>query len=161
MNPYLTVSEADDYFEERLSTTPWDSADDDKKLKSLKQATRMIDRLNFAGEVLVDGQELQFPRKNINYSNVGAEVVTSDATVPQDIKDATCEIAISLLDGWDMNVEHQNLAAQSQGFSNVRTSYDRGAVLDYIKAGIPCFSAWALLRPYLRDPNSVVLIRDS
>lgn len=140
---YLSLTSANTYFnEERLVTTAWNAASDTEKLKALKEATRRIDRLNFRGSKTSAAQERQFPRDG-------------DTAVPQDIMRACAEVAYALLDGVDPDREANNLNVTGEGFSSVRTNYDRGFVPDYVRAGIPTQTAWNYLSPYLIDPRDV------
>jgi hypothetical protein len=146
VDPYIDVADAQTYFDERLRTDPWDDAEDSDKLKALKMATRMIDKLNFAGCKHDEDQELQFPRGD-------------DTEVPQDIKDATCELALALLDDVDPNLEVENLSHTKQGIGDARVERDTTFSDEHIRAGIPSIDAWNLLKPYLRDPREVGLLR--
>lgn len=143
---YITVEEAQDYFDAKLGTDAWDSSTDDEKLKALKNATVLINRLNFKGYKTISNQGNEFPRDG-------------SSIVPQPILDATCELALVLLDGASVNQEMSNIAATSRGFSSVRTNYTRDFVLAHIAAGIPSAEAWQLLLPYLRDPREIRIQR--
>jgi len=148
MTPYVTNSEADTYFDARLHSNAWDTATEAKRTKATKEATLIIDRLNYLGEKTADTQENQFPRND-------------DTTVPQDIKYATCEIALALLDGVDPDMEYENLFMTTQQYSNVRSTYDRSRVSRNIVAGVPSVRAWRYIQPYLRDQHTVNLNRKS
>lgn len=148
MAKYVEVAEAIIYFSERLNTQAWDNAESGDQVKALATATRYIDRLNFAGEKTDPDQENQFPRGG-------------DTEVPEDIKAATCEIALALLDGVDIEVERNNLDMVSQGFGNVRSTYERNTKPAHILAGIPSIVAWNLLLPYLPDSRLVRVTRVS
>lgn len=139
LDPYLTVEDAQLFFNGRLNTYPWDNATDPEKLKALKMATGRIDRLQYIGVRLDPEQELEFPR---DYQT----------QVPQAIEEACCLIALSLLDGVDVEIEDQNLSAVTQAFSTARTTYNPAVRRDYIRNGIPNVEAWQLLLPYLEDP---------
>jgi len=143
---YLTVPDADDYFDSRLENDVWLDADDNQKERAIITAGKYIDRLNFAGDVAATGQEHQFPRGD-------------DTTIPDDVKEACCELAYALLDGIDPELEIENLSMTAQGFGNVRTTYDRTDKPVHILAGIVSVTAWRLLLPYLRDNRSVNLCR--
>jgi len=143
---YCTKTEADTYFSGRLNTDAWDDASDADKDKVLIQATRIIDQLNFKGEKTDAAQELQFPRND-------------DTEVPDDIKCACSEIALALLDGVDPEIEADNLFMISQGYANVRSTYDRQAQAEHSVAGVPSVTAWRYLLPYLRDSRAVDLSR--
>jgi hypothetical protein len=145
---YSTIAEAQIYFDGRLGTDAWDCADDTDRNKSLIMATRSIDRLNYLGCKSNSGQTLQFPR-------------SGDTAVPQDIMDATAELALTLLDSVDPGFEHEGLRMSSQTYSNVKTTYKDDEYSPHIAAGIPSIIAWHLLLPYLHDPRFLNLDRVS
>lgn len=143
--PYITIPDADDYFETRLNTEDWLYATDEEKYKSLCMATRIINSLNFSGTSL-----------NINNN----EFPRDDSTiVPQAILEATCEIALSLLDGTDMEQEVENLIATSQSYATVRSEYNPQLVLEHMRAGVPSVVAWNLLKPYLVNSRTISINR--
>ena len=92
-NSYLSVADAETYFEDRLNTTTWDDAFDQDKSASLIQATKFIDVKRFLGSRYDSTQSLSFPRSGLYVDNI----LLDEDTVPQDIKDAVCEFAIYLL----------------------------------------------------------------
>lgn len=143
---YGDIPLADSYFTERLGTRAWDNANDTDKFKALAMATRAIDRLNYSGDKADADQELQFPRDD-------------DTEVPSDILIAAYECALAYLDGYDPNIEIENLAISSQGFAEVRDTYDRSFALPHVRMGIPSVVAWNNLLPYLRDPNYFTISR--
>ena len=146
---YIDRIEAQAYFDGRLNTDAWDDVTDDaEKDKSLIMSTRIIDRLNFLGTKTDDNQDLQFPRDD-------------DVDIPQDVMDATAEIALALLDGVNPELEYENLFMTSQGYGGIRSSFDRTVKAPHLLAGIPSVTAWRLLHPYLRDPNSLEMYRVS
>ena len=104
-NSYATVAECTTYLDERLNAGAWTTAvaaaaDDD--VRALIQATRMIDLLTFEGQPTnpLNGtstgttQALKFPRYSVD--NDAGWVWESDV-IPQPVKDATCELALYLL----------------------------------------------------------------
>jgi hypothetical protein len=114
----------------------------------MAQATRIIDNLNFIGSKADVDQPLQFPR-------------SQNTIIPVQVEQASYEVALKLLEGIDPDIEAMNLSVQRQGFAISMTHYDRSFVPPWIRAGIPCQSAWVLLVPYLRDPNQLLLRRSS
>ena len=148
MAQYATEAEGDTYMGERLNTAAWDAAASADKDKALQWATKLMDRLNFLGEKTDENQVLQFPRD-------------ADTVVPDDIKNACIESANSLLDGVDPELEFENLSMISQGYSNVRSTYDRSRPAEHILAGIPSIIAWRFLKQYIRDIHTVDLDRAS
>ena len=164
---YVTVVEAQAYFEERLHEQAWSIARASDRPKALLKATRIIDTLNFAGcknavYVLLENnpdatptqiraaeaaQELEFPRDE-------------DTEVPAEIEQACCEIAHALLDGVDPDSELENLGIVSQGYASVRTTYNRANVsIEHLMNGVPSATAWRLLKPFLRDSDAIRLSR--
>ena len=146
--PYVTNPEADTYFESRLHSDAWDTATDINQTKATKEATLIIDRLNFLGKKSSDTQPNQFPQND-------------DSVIPEDVKYATCEITLALLDGIDPEMEYENLFMTSQQYSNVRSTYDRSRIPVNYVAGVPSMRAWRYLQPYLRDHQTVHLNRKS
>jgi len=145
---YATLTEANTYFDTKLNADAWDNADDTDKTKALEEGTRMIDRLNFAGEKAEESQTLQFPRG-------------TDTVIPGDIKYADCEIALALLDGVDPEIEFENLRMTAHRYGPVQTNYTVESPSPHIIAGIPSVAAWRYLVPYLRDIRAVQLHRVS
>lgn len=143
---YCTLEEAAFILEAELNTAPWDGATDVERTKALKKATRLIDRLEFEGEKSDAAQALEFPRGG-------------DSVVPPDIQIACTLIAVRLLEGVDMNLERESLRHTSTGISAVRMSSDTGIILPWIVAGIPSAEAWDYLRPYLRGPQGIDILR--
>lgn len=148
VTPYIDAATATtSYFAtERLVTAAWDSASSTLQTKALVEATRLIDRLNYAGWKSDPAQANQFPRSN-------------DTLVPQDVKDACCEIAYSLLDDVDIDMEAENNQFTSQGVGDARISRDTSFGLEHKIKGIPSLRAWAMLKPYFRDDKEVNLER--
>lgn len=93
INSYVSLEEANTYFNARLNNGHWLSLDEPKKQASLIQATQIIDSKNYNGQKTLPNQPLRFPRKNIIYDG---EYLKSDE-IPLKIKQATCELAIHLL----------------------------------------------------------------
>lgn len=148
---YGSITEAEAYFATRLNTDAWDclegAANETKdKTAALTMATKIIDRLNFLGCKTDPTQQNQFPRD-------------AATTVPEAIKEASFEIALALLDGVDPEIEFENLFLISQGYSNVRATFDRAQKSPYFLAGVPSAAAWMLLKPFLIDPNEIRLDR--
>lgn len=143
---YATVGEADNYFDQVLNSDAWSDAVEADKEKALIMATRVIDQLNYEGEIAADGQELQFPRDD-------------DTSIPQNVRDACCEEAFALIDNRDIELERDNLRVSSQGYSSVKTSYKETMATPNLVAGILSTKAWDLLLPYLRDVSTIKVNR--
>ena len=96
-NSYVTLAEADTYFETVPSSTQWDNKTDDKKNRALISATRWIDTLNFYGDRCDADQALSWPRNNYHVDRVEL----SCSAIPNDIKYATYELANALANDTD------------------------------------------------------------
>lgn len=143
---YGTLQEAHNYLSRKLNNTSWLEAIPEKRQAAITEATRIIDTLNFRGKKHISTQLLQFPRG-------------TDSVIPYDIKFACFEIALRLLDGFDPELEVENLGSTNQGIAGLRDTYDRSFVLDHIRAGVPSPRAWSLLLPYLVDPKTIIVSR--
>lgn len=61
-NSYISLVEADQYFENRDNSSAWTAATDDQKKQSLIEGTRRVDSNRFKFQTLKDEQSLEFPR---------------------------------------------------------------------------------------------------
>lgn len=143
---YITLSDADIYFQNKLKNEAWNDATDAEKTAALIESTRRIDSLRYIGSKTDLLQSLEFPR----YPSI---------VIPSDIKIACLELAYVLLDDIDADMEIENLAVTSDKYSSVSTSYNRSFTLEHIQAGIPSIFAWQHLLPYLVNPLNLTLRR--
>ena len=135
-NSYVTLAEADTYFETTPESSTWDNKSDDAKNRALISACRWIDSLNYYGTRCEDDQALKWPRQNYEVDNVE---LTSDE-IPKSIKYAQYELARKLANdtdamtgnkGTDGNIEEVKLgdmevkySTQSQGIGTVNNVFD-------------------------------------
>ena len=96
-NSYVTLTEANSYFETVPDSTTCDNKTDDQKNRSLIAATRWIDSFVYYGDRCDDGQALKFPRNN--YQVDGVELACSK--IPNNIKYAQYELARALANDTD------------------------------------------------------------
>ena len=96
-NSYVTLAEANAYFETVPSSTNWDNKSDDNKNRALISAARWIDTLVYYGDRCDDDQALKFPRTN--YQVDGVELACT--LIPQNIKYAQFELARALANDTD------------------------------------------------------------
>lgn len=92
-NSYVTLAEANTYFETVPDSSTWDDKTDDQKNRSLISSTRWIDSLNFYGDRCDTNQALSWPRNNYHVDRV--ELTCS--AIPADIKYAAYELARALV----------------------------------------------------------------
>lgn len=98
-NSYVTVAEADTYFDERLAVTEWtDLSGDDDKVRALIMATRRLDLEEYEGEKADIAQALKWPR--IYATDDDGEEYDSD-TIPTIVQHSTYELALELLKAGD------------------------------------------------------------
>jgi hypothetical protein len=107
-NSYVSVAEADAYFEARIDSQPWEAADEvdaEQKKRLLVSAARRINQINLIGRKASTTQALAFPRMGgmrirlLNpeswgsFRSLDGEAYDLDE-IPQAIKDAQCELAL-------------------------------------------------------------------
>lgn len=87
-NSYITVDEADSYFEGRLYSDKWETAQAPDR--ALVMAARLLDtQISWAGRPVSDNQAMAWPR-------VGVRDVLPDV-IPTAVKAAQAELALALL----------------------------------------------------------------
>lgn len=96
-NSYVTLAEADAYFETTPASSTWDDKSDDQKNRALISATRNLDVLTYYGERCTTTQALKWPRKE--YTVDGIELACT--FIPDEIKIATFELARALANDTD------------------------------------------------------------
>ena len=96
-NSYVTLAEANTYFETVPDSTTWDDKTVDQKNRALIAATRWIDSFMFFGDRCDQGQALKFPRNNYQVD----DVELSCTTIPVNIKYAQYELARALANDTD------------------------------------------------------------
>lgn len=104
VNSYVTVNEAEDYFDTRIDAGAWHSADADDKESALVTATLILDENQFIGAAVSSTQSLAWPRENAEYFdtklNLWVEIQSTE--VPSRIKLAVYEMAFHLLANQDL-----------------------------------------------------------
>lgn len=176
---YGSVAEATDYFANRLHEFAWTQAEPTDRPKALIFATRIIDTLNFKGNKATISALLTASGCDSDISEALDDCCVSVAeiqeaslaqnlafprgtdTVPPDTIVCACyEIAHSLLDGKDPEIELENLGVISHGYASVRTTYSRGHVpIEHLINYVPNALAWRWLKPFLRDEDAIILRR--
>jgi len=91
-NSYVTLAEANTYFETVPDSTTWTNNTRDQKNKALIAATRWIDTLVFYGDRCDHGQALKFPRNNYQVD----DVELACTAIPNNIKYAQYELSRAL-----------------------------------------------------------------
>ena len=96
-NSYVTLAEANSYFETVPDSSTWTNKTDDQKNRALIAAAREIDNLVFYGDRCDNGQALKFPRNNYEVD----DVELACTAVPNNIKYAQYELARALANDTD------------------------------------------------------------
>jgi len=118
-NSYVTLLEAEEYFGARLFSDNWNNASEANKIAALIQATKRIDREKFYGDRVSSTQKLAFPRSGISY----IDNVLYDGIIPEQIKDATCEVAIYMLSN-DISQKDTNIGdKKSVAVGSIKVEY--------------------------------------
>jgi hypothetical protein len=101
-NSYVTVTEADRYFEDRLDAAAWTEASEDQKRQSLITASLMLNDYKWVGTAVSESQALAWPREGVYHEpKLGYEIELPE-TVPSRIISATYELAYHLLNNDDL-----------------------------------------------------------
>ena len=96
-NSYVTLADADAYFDTTPDSTNWDNKTTDQKNRALISATRWIDALSFYGDRCSETQALKWPRKD--YTVDGIDLACT--LIPVGIEIATYELARALANDTD------------------------------------------------------------
>lgn len=143
--PYADATYADAYFGERVNVAAWTGSD---KTKALQQATRMIDLLPLVSEKCDDTQAREFPRA------VDDGCADESGDVPTEVQDATCEVAIALLENKTLEQLSANAGIKSKKVGDASQSYADGRgrmALADDNLGLPSPTAARMLAPWISD----------
>lgn len=157
-NQFVTLDEADTYLLTVLDTEAWDLSTDSKRAKALKQATRMIKALAVPDFMATANDALT------KIASLGAEPIPAEllaqSVMPEDIIAATVEIALKLLDGYDVELEFANASIASVSFNSIKQdNKTKEEIPLHVIAGIPSAYAFSLLRGYMPNSKTVHLNR--
>lgn len=123
-NSFVTIEEAQAYFDERYDSQTWLGLSDEDKEKLLISATRKINMFDFCGEKEDKSQDLEFPR---------------DFGTPKDIKDAVCEEAIQIAtNAKDPHAKNKEKGVASISLGAGSVSYNAEAKSEESKLLVSC-----------------------
>jgi hypothetical protein len=114
-NSYVTIAEADTYFETRIDSANWVTSSDEIKDQALVTATWLIDDSSWIGSAVSSSQALAWPRRNAIYNDprLGLQISIAEDEVPSRVKTAVYEQALHLVNNEDV------LMGQSQTFESI------------------------------------------
>lgn len=161
---YATVNYADEYFKYELYAEKWFITEKDIKEKALVTATRQINALNFNGIPANSGQKLAFPRVSNKVRQLTdheriiyrEQLESMKANVPEDVKKATCEQALYLIQKQESQFNFDDLQAQnvsSYTVGDVSVSFNTSKTNTLISL---TNKAQMLLAPYIRRYTRLV-----
>jgi hypothetical protein len=96
-NSYVSLEEAQAYFENRIDVAAWLLADDVMKEQALVTATSLLDTYSYIGQSLSASQPLAFPRIGMYFDSKTGTQVILDSSIPDRIIKATFELSYHLL----------------------------------------------------------------
>jgi hypothetical protein len=115
LNSFASVSYGDDFFAKRLHDTTWTTAVQATKEAALMWATIQLSQLGWKGVKTNPASTVSWPRKGVSYSEwyepqsldptssydsfgyVSSTRTIADTEIPFEVKDACCELAMSLI----------------------------------------------------------------
>lgn len=145
IDSFITLSQAETYFDGRLYVLDWSGASDGDKEKAMKMATRALNRMAWRGSLTDDSQVLAWPRQGV-IGREGREIAVT--TVPQDVKDAQAELALALLRE-DLTADDSNRGVKRVKAGTVELEYNGEAPAKALPDAVQ-----ELLDPYLRPSPS-------
>ena len=119
-NSFVSISESDEYFENRLNSETW-FANDGAVEQALVTATGILDDMDWGGTATPTASyPLSWPRDITYYDNKSGYFVnveddrstTFEGTIPGDIKKATFELALHLLN--NMKTQESNASGENK-----------------------------------------------
>jgi hypothetical protein len=144
-NSYVTLAEANTYFETAPDSSTWTDKTDDQKNRALISATRWIDALSFYGARCTDTQALSWPRENYMVDGVAL----SCTLIPQRIKAATFELARALANDTDAITGTSGLTGtyDEVALGELRVKYNKSSQTSTLINNI--FDVYPWLQSYL------------
>lgn len=147
-NSYVTIADADTYFETRIDSAEWESADDETKEQALVTATQLIDERHWIGAAVSSSQALAWPRKDAIYYDprMGQQITIANDEVPSQVKIAVYEQALHLVQNEDL-IAQKVQTFESISVGSIRLTDSNG---DVTKTSITPSIIIKPLRPLIR-----------
>lgn len=126
-NSYVTLAEAITYFGDRLQDDLWNNAGSGDRTAALLWAARILDtRVSWNGNKTATTQAMAWPRANvvdIEQPDSWSTSYLDDATIPQFLQDAQCEVALALL-GSDTTLDPDSIGLASLAVGSLNIQFD-------------------------------------
>lgn len=117
---YISLADAETYWTDYGSPAEWDAATDAEKSAALMYATRWLDdNFQWYSLIYTTTQALGWPRWSF-FDSENREIASG--TVPQRIKDATCELALAHLKDNLNSADNEGIKSESIGDASVTYS---------------------------------------
>lgn len=128
-NSYITLADATTYFGNRLNADTWDAATSDTQTKALLMSAKRLERENWIGSRASSTQALAWPRSGAaKVDSIGGAywagsyygaVCYETTEIPQQVKDAQCELALAYLNGYGQSSSNNGTikSFSADGFS--------------------------------------------
>ena len=151
---FVSLADANAYFGDRLYSTVWTGATDADREKALRMATSTLSRERWAGSITSINQLLAWPRTGTTDAE-GRPIGTG--TIPQPVKDATCELALALLTE-DRTADDGSRNVKSVQAGSVRVEYAGAAPVRRLPDFVATIIAPLLTPPGGASQNSVPMV---
>lgn len=146
-NSYISLADAETYFDSRLNSETWTNAESDNKTRALLMAANRLQSENWLGNRVTTTQRLAWPRLYVEkvdgigpgygwgygggysggYGWLFGDVYLS-TEIPQRVRDAQCELALAFLSGFDEGGDDPMASFSADGISiNFRAQRPSGA----------------------------------
>jgi hypothetical protein len=151
-NSYVSIADADTYFETRIDSANWVDAEDEIKEQALVTATALIDDNAWIGSAVSSSQALAWPRKNAIYNDdrLGLQVTIAEDELPSRVKTAVYEQALHLVNNEDV-LMGQTQTFESISVGSISISDSNG---DTTKTPMKPSTALKPIRPLIRKGSS-------
>ena len=128
-NSYCTLAYADDYHDSRLHNSVWTAATDATKNTALVWATRVFEsKMSWYGAKLHITQKLGYPRYGVYNENgylMGYDYSTLQYSVPDELKNATAELAFWLITA-DRMADPGSKGIKTLSVDVIKLEFDKG-----------------------------------
>ena len=135
-NSYVTLSEAETYFESKFYGSDWTSLSDDNKNITLVESTRMIDYLYVFNGTITNTdprQALSFPRTSVR--DCEGILIDSDI-IPEQVKNATYEQALYIAQNNPTETTNNEFTKASVGKGAVSVEFKNGYTINQISNAV-------------------------
>lgn len=149
-NSYISRADATTYFEAAYNDRGWSALSNENKDRALVAATRAVDRLEFRERPATTTQRLKWPRLYVRKLDTADSTAYYSATeLPQQIKDAVCELAVALAAGTQSETDKRRIKSIESDDQSITYESD-GRTANALPDAV-----MQLLAPFLRGARLV------